>query len=180
MNIVLVGFRCTGKTTVGKCLADRLRREFVDSDQFIERKSGMTIRELFVSKGESSFRQIESEALNELAKLDGKIIAAGGGAVLWYKNIHNLKRNGHLILLEAGVDVIQERLQSDPVSVTQRPRLTTHTDLRREIEEQFELRRPYYQKAADHIVDTHLLSVEQVVAKILEHLEAREILGRFV
>lgn len=180
MNIVLIGFRCTGKTSVGKALADRLRREFVDSDHFLERKSGMNIREIFQTKGESSFRQLEAETLNELSKLDGKVIAAGGGAVLWYKNIRNLKRNGLLILLETDPDTIWERFQADPRTPTQRPPLTRTSDVRREIQEQFEIRKPYYHKAADHVVDTSAKPVPNVVAEILRHLEDREILGRLV
>lgn len=180
MNIVLIGFRCTGKTSVGKALGERLRREFVDSDLYLERKTGMNITQIFQSKGESSFRQIESETLNELSKLDGKVIAAGGGAVLWYKNIRNLKRNGLLFLLECDCDTIWQRFQADPRTPTQRPPLTRLDDVRREIQEQFEIRAPYYQKAADHVVDTSTLGVDDVVRQILRHLEDREILGRIV
>jgi len=180
MNIVLIGFRCAGKSTVGKALGERVRREFIDSDAYIERRTGMTVRQLFESRGESSFRQHEAEVLTELCKLDGKVIAAGGGAVLWYKNIRNLKRNGLVVLLECDPDTLWKRFESDSRTPSLRPPLTNLGDARREILDQLERRAPYYRKAADFTIDTSAKDVNGVVQEILRHLEGRELLGQFV
>ena len=100
MNIVLIGFRCAGKTSVGKELADRLGRPFIDCDEYIEKKTNLTIREIFDIAGESYFRMLEGDAIADLCKMDHRVIATGGGAVLKYKNIRNLKQNGFVIYLD--------------------------------------------------------------------------------
>jgi len=97
MNVVLVGFRGSGKSTIGKLLSERTGREFIDCDDFIEKRTNLTIREIFERHGESHFRTLESEAIAELAKLDGKIVATGGGAVLKYQNMQVFKRAGGLV-----------------------------------------------------------------------------------
>ena len=172
MNIVLIGFRCTGKSTVGRMLADRAGWEFVDADETLEKRAGKTVREIFEELGESYFRKVESEVIEELSRLNGKVIATGGGAVLKRKNIQNLKRNGILVLLDAHPDVLFERVRRDPKSATLRPALT-HLNLAEEIKQQYELRRPYYQKAADVTIHTS----ERPVAQVTEDLE-RVLRGR--
>ncbi len=82
MNIVLIGFRGTGKSTVGKLLANRLKRDFIDTDEYIERTTGKTIKDIFEGEGEEGFRKTEAETVAKLSKMDNKIIAAGGGVVL--------------------------------------------------------------------------------------------------
>lgn len=177
MNIILIGFRCTGKTSVGRMLADRLGREFIDADEALERLSGKTVREIFEIKGETFFRKVESELLSELARLDGKVIATGGGAVLKRKNIQQLKRNGLVVLLDAHPNVLYERLKRDPKSKTQRPALTNR-DLDAEIREQYEFRQPYYQGAADLTVDTAEQPLEKIVDEVERLLRERGIRGR--
>ncbi|MBI5365681.1 MAG: shikimate kinase [Planctomycetes bacterium] len=173
MNIVLIGFRCTGKTAVGKALAEHLKLEFIDADDYLEKKIGYSIRDIFVKQGESSFRLMEAESLSELARLDGKVIAAGGGAVLWYKNIRNLKRNAMLVLLEADPVTVFERLRRDPRTPTQRPALS-RKDMYEEIVEQMELRRPYYSRAADHVVDTTAKTLEMVLEEVMSLVRRKQ------
>lgn len=170
MNIVLVGFRCAGKSSVGKSLAEKLKRTFVDCDEYIERKTHLSIREIFDIAGESHFRLLESDALAELAKGDGVVIATGGGAVLRYKNIRTLKRNSVVVFLEVGADSAFERLTQDPTTKTRRPPLTGK-DVYSEIKEQVEFRRPYYQSAADVIVRTDGKSVDDIVKEIVSQLD---------
>src|SRR5262245_62566594 len=98
MNVVLIGFRCAGKSTVGRGLAQRLGREFVDCDEYIEGKTHLSIREIFDLAGESYFRTLEGQAIQDLARADGRVIATGGGAVLRRQNTKYLKRNGILVL----------------------------------------------------------------------------------
>lgn len=169
MNIILIGFRCTGKTTVGKALSQHLKLEFIDADDYLEKKHGYAIRDMYQKKGESSFRLMEADTLSELARMDGKVIACGGGAVLWYKNIRNLKRNAIMILLESDAATVFERMKRDPRTAAQRPPLSTR-DPYDEIVEQMELRRPYYFKAADHRVETQSKTVEMIVDEVLSIL----------
>ena len=87
MNIVLIGFRGTGKSTVGRLLAKRLERDFIDSDKYIEDSTGKTIKSIFEEDGEEGFRQIEADTITELSKADNKVISAGGGVVLREENV---------------------------------------------------------------------------------------------
>lgn len=171
MNVVLVGFRGSGKTSVGRVLAERLKREFVDCDEFIEKRTQLTIREIFERHGESHFRTLESEAITELAKLDGKVIATGGGAVLKYQNMQVFKRAGSRIyFLEIGAETASSRIQGDPITRSRRPALTDK-DPETEIREQIQLRAPYYLKAADVVVRAEARTVLQVAEEILRDLE---------
>ncbi len=171
MNVVLVGFRGSGKSTVGKALAEKLGREFVDCDDYIEKKTQLTIREIFEIGGESHFRTIESEAIADLSKLDGKVIATGGGAVLKYQNMQVFKRNASKIFfLDVGTETALARIDGDPATRSRRPPLTDK-DPATEIREQIAFRRPYYLKAADVTVASDGKKVEELVAEILKHLD---------
>lgn len=170
MNVVLIGFRGSGKSTVGQLLGERLKREFIDCDDFIEKRTHLTIREIFERHGESHFRTLESEAIAELAKLDGKIVATGGGAVLKYQNMQVFKRAGGLVIfLRISPQTAYERIQGDPASRSRRPALTDK-DPFTEIHEQIELRSPYYLQAADLVVPADGRSAAEVVEEIVRHL----------
>jgi len=170
MNIVLVGFRCSGKTTLGKALAERLGLKFVDADELVEQKHQMTIKEIFEKKGESVFRLWECDAISEVAKLDGHVIATGGGAVLRYKNIHNLKRSSVVVFLSVAPDTAFERIQRDPKTRSRRPSLTPK-DPHTEVREQYRLREPIYKSVADIVIDTTELPVGDCIDRILERLQ---------
>ncbi len=171
-NVVLVGFRCAGKSTVGRALAERLHREFVDCDEYIESKTHLSIREIFDIAGEAHFRKLEENAIAELTKLDGRVIATGGGAALRYRNIRNLKRRGVVFFLDVGADAAYERLKGDPSSLKRRPSLTDQDPLT-EMKQQVEYRRPYYSDAADFVVKTDERPVKDVVGEIMKHLRER-------
>ena len=94
MNLVLIGLRGTGKSTVGRILSMRLKWPFHDTDAIVQDRSGLTIRELFEQKGEPEFRRLESEVVQEFAKLDAAVIATGGGAILNETNVAALRANG--------------------------------------------------------------------------------------
>jgi shikimate kinase len=171
MNVVLIGFRCSGKTTLGKALAERLGMEFVDADELVEQRHQMTIKEIFEKKGESVFRLWECDAIAGIAKLDGHVIATGGGAVLRYKNIRNLKRNSVVVFLSVCPDTAFERIQRDPKSRSRRPALTPK-DPHTEVSEQYRMREPIYRGVADIVIDTtdHTVArcVEQILTKLKE------------
>lgn len=168
-NIVLVGFRCTGKTTVGRFLGKRLRMEFVDSDELIELRATANIRKIFETKGETWFRDREAEVLAELGKRDNLVIASGGGCVLRYKTIRELKRNARVVLLEADIETLHRRIKEDPRTCTTRPALT-QMSLYDEINSQLELRRPYYEQAAEIKVPTGNRPIDDIAEEIITRL----------
>lgn len=164
-GIVLVGFMGTGKTVVGKMLAERLHMEFVDLDALIEERLGMSIRDIFDGFGESYFRRVEKEVVSESSKKDGLVVAAGGGAVLDSENVTNLKNMGRIIHLSARPDVILDRTKD----AEDRPLLET-ADRRKRIAVLLAKRAPFYGRA-DYEIDTSDLGVEDVVEKIVSYLK---------
>ncbi len=163
MNIVLIGYRGTGKSTVGKILAARLERHLVSTDAEVIARAKLTIPEIVQQFGWEYFRDIESEVCRDLAAKDGLIIDTGGGAILRPQNVDSLKKNGTLFWLTASVETIATRIGGD----TQRPSLTGAKSFIEEIQDVLRERTPKYQAAADHTIATEGQSVEQVAAHIL-------------
>ncbi|MFA5794013.1 MAG: shikimate kinase [Candidatus Brocadiia bacterium] len=172
MNIVLIGFRGVGKTSAGKLLAEQLGMEFIDADDIIESRAACPIGTFFLTKTDSAFRLVESDAINELSKLDAKIIATGGGAITKYKNVRNLKRHGLIILLEADLETIYKRIQMDDLVLKRRPGLTGQ-DLYNELKNLINVRAHYYHGAADMIVDTCDKPLRIVVDEIIHLLKQK-------
>ena len=170
MNIVLIGFRGTGKSTVGKLLANRLERDFIDSDKYIESFTGKTIKHIFEEEGEEGFRKIEADVIAKLSKMDNKIIAAGGGAILRKDNVRNLKDNGFLVLLEATPEIIHNRITQDEKTTQQRPSLTDKAPLD-EIKHLLNQRENPYKKAAVYTINTSYVSREDVVNEIITRIK---------
>ena len=166
MNIVLIGFRGTGKSTVGQLLAKRLERDFIDSDKHIEGSTGKTIKRIFEDDGEDGFRKIEADTIAELSKEDNKVISAGGGVVLREENVNNLKGNGFLVLLEATPEIIYSRIEKDEKTTQQRPSLTDKKPLD-EIKHLIAEREPAYKSAADFTINTSYVSCEDIVNEII-------------
>ncbi len=113
MNIVLIGFMGTGKSTIGKLLAPKLGFEFVDVDARIEQQAGKTITQIFHSEGEGHFRKLEREFAEELSAGEGQVIATGGGFVLNPQNIAVLRPKGFIVSLKASPRVIYERIRNE-------------------------------------------------------------------
>lgn len=172
MNIILIGFRGTGKSAAGKLVAKRLGWEFIDADGYLENKTGKDIATIFDEGGEKLFRQIEESVIAELCGLEHKVIAAGGGAVLSKKNVKNMKKSGMVVLLEADADTIYERLKADVKTRSQRPRLTDR-DTYDEIVHLLDYRRKYYDKAADYRIDTSKRPPEEVAEEIVTAFEEK-------
>ncbi|KAA0258395.1 shikimate kinase [Deferribacter autotrophicus] len=165
MNIYLIGFMGTGKTTVGKILAEKLGRKFYDLDELIERKAGKSIRDIFIDDGEEHFRKIETEVLKEVAGGKGYIIATGGGLLTTEGNYEVMKESGVIITLAASAESIYERLKGDE----SRPLLMVENVID-EIKRLMFERAPLYIKA-DYIVDTSDVSPDEVAAEIMEFLD---------
>ncbi len=166
MNIILIGFRGTGKSTVGKLLASRLGKDFIDSDNYIESSTGKTIRHIFEEAGEEGFRKVEADAIAELSKMDNKVIAAGGGAVLRKDNVKNLKDKGFMILLEATPEIIHHRITLDEKTTQQRPSLTNKKPID-EIKHLMAQREQSYKSAADYTINTSRVSCKDIVNEII-------------
>lgn len=166
MNLILIGFRGTGKSTIGNKVAKQLRLEFVDIDDYIEEKEGASIKEIFAEKGENGFRELEKTAIKEMCLLDKFVIATGGGAVINDENVKNMKKNGFVILLESDPDTIYERLTQDIDRYSQRPKLT-EKDARDEIRHLLAVRYRFYHNSADFVLDTSCDSIENICEKIV-------------
>jgi shikimate kinase len=172
MNIVLIGYRGAGKSTVGKMLAARIKKKFVDADDLIEKDVGISISEIVQSKGWQHFRELEKETIEEICKGDHLVIAPGGGAVLDPANVRALRKNGIIIWLKAEVETLHRRVINDPRTAISRPSLTGKGDLE-DFQEVVSIRNAYYAEAADAEVDTSKLSLEEVMERILWIVRAK-------
>jgi shikimate kinase len=171
MNIILIGYRCAGKTVVGKGLASRMQRQFVDTDDLIESEEGQ-ISDIVQSHGWDYFRAFEKRRIGEVSKEDNLVIALGGGAVLDPVNIANLEKNGFIIWLRANPEVLRRRMDQDPRTIASRPTLTGKGTIK-ELEEMIAQRDPLYGEASKIQFDTSALDVEAVVESILAVLQER-------
>jgi len=165
MNIILIGYRGSGKSTVGRRIASRMGKRFVDTDDLIESKEGK-ISNMVKSRGWDYFRAIEKRIIEEISKEDNLVIALGGGAVLDTDNVVNLDRNGLIVWLKAGAEVLRKRMKEDHRTSASRPTLTGRGSLE-ELEEVMAYRDPFYERAGKIQLDTSSLDVEAVVEKIL-------------
>lgn len=163
MNIVLIGYRGTGKSTVAKMLAARLGLELVSTDEEIVKRAKQSIPEIVAQHGWEYFRDLESAVCRDLAGRDQLVIDTGGGAILRPQNVKALKRNGKLIWLTATVETITARIGGD----SQRPSLTGTKSFVEEISEVLRARTPKYQAAADHVIQTDDRPTEQLTEAVL-------------
>ena len=169
-SIALIGFMGTGKTVVGKALAQRLGKGYIEMDSLIEQKAGKTIPQIFQQAGEITFRELEIEVTKEVALRNNTVIACGGGVVLNNINIDRLKQESVIVLLTASPDVILKRTSNDK---NERPLLTT-SDKAREISELIRFRQPFYERAAEIIIDTSEIDISAVIEQIVSNLEQNE------
>ena len=169
MNLVLIGYRCAGKTTVGSQVAAHLRRKFVDTDLFIEKHHGV-IRDIVETHGWDYFRTLEKEVIKEISTQDNLVIAPGGGSVLDTDNVSALKKNGLIIWLKADSQAVYRRMLKDPRTALQRPSLTGKGTLD-ELEEVMSSRTPLYEKAAEIHLETSAADAETVVEGVLSILD---------
>ena len=152
-NVVLIGYRGCGKTTVGRLLARRMDRPFVDTDELIEAEAGMSIAEIFNTVGEPGFRRREAEVIARLTRRGGQVISAGGGAVLDGENVRGFRESGTVVWLTAPPDVLWQRIHADDRSAGSRPDLTARGGLD-EVHSLLQHRVPLYQRAANIVIDT--------------------------
>jgi 3-dehydroquinate synthase len=166
-NIYLVGLMGAGKTTIGRILARKLGKRFIDSDHEIEARTGASIPWIFEIEGEDSFRRREAEVIRDLCAEGGMVLATGGGAVLSEGNRALLKSCGTVVYLRANVNSIMLRVAHDK----NRPLLQT-ADPRRRVEELMAQREPLYREIAQLVIDTGRPNVQSMVQTILDQLDA--------
>ena len=166
-NIILIGFMGCGKSTVGIRLSYKLRRIVEDTDKLIEKKAGITIKEIFATKGEAAFREMETACLKDLlSSKEEKIISTGGGLPMKKENHSLLKELGTVVYLRISPECVWERLKND----TTRPLLQCEDPLLK-IKELLAMRAPVYEEAADIIFDVDGKDMEQVLAQLMHKLE---------
>lgn len=168
MNLVLIGYRGTGKSVVAGILSRKLGMPAVSLDQEIVREAGMPIPEIVDKHGWPWFRDLESEIVERFARRQRAILDTGGGVILRPENTENLRRGGALFWLRASVQVIAERIQAS----TERPPLTQGRSFLEEVEEVLAERLPLYRAAADREVDTGPLTPEGVAEEIAREFRA--------
>jgi shikimate kinase len=123
LKLALIGLRGTGKSTVGKILAERLKWAFYDTDTLVQERAGTTIRELFEKMGEGHFRKLESEVVQQCCGADNAVLATGGGAILDPRNVEALRRDGFVIHLSADPTELWRRISRDRATHDNRPQL---------------------------------------------------------
>ncbi len=170
-NIVLIGMRGAGKTTIGAILAGQLHRELIPMDALIVYEAGMTIPQIVETHGWERFREIEAQVTQKVARLQGIINATGGGVVLYPENVAALRATGIVFWLDVSVDNTLHRIREDP----NRPSLTGKNSHCDDMLAVFAEREPLYRAAAHYIIDTNGKSQTQIAEEIVRILQEQDI-----
>jgi shikimate kinase len=176
MHVYLIGYRGSGKTTVGKLLAARLGWSAVDCDDLVEAAAQQSIREIFAKEGESGFRDREQAIVEQLAagcESLPRVVSLGGGAILREANRHAICRSGRRVWLTASPETLVRRIRLDSSTAERRPALSALNDYE-EVVNILEVRRPLYMAVAQKIVDTESLSAEAISDDIARWLNATD------
>jgi shikimate kinase len=174
-HLVLIGYRCSGKSSVGKHLARILGMEWLDTDQAIQEKAGKSIRDIFADQGEPQFRDMESDILSDLnakcGQMPSSVISSGGGMVMREQNRRLLKKLGPVVWLKVTPETVLARITADTATKDQRPALSDHP-LAIEIREMIVERSPFYAATADLTIenDDPNVSSEDLASMILDRL----------
>lgn len=167
MNLVLIGYRATGKTTLARLLAQRLGWQWTDADVEIERRAGKSIARIFAEDGEPAFRDLEAEVIADLCRRERLVLAAGGGAPLRPESRETMRASGKVVWLKALPETILARMSGDASTAARRPKLTQQGGLG-EVIELLAKREPVYRQSAHLEVDTEGKSPEAIAAEILD------------
>jgi shikimate kinase len=163
MNIVLIGYRGTGKSVVGAIVARRLGMRYIGMDAAIVESAGMPIPEIVGNLGWPGFRDLESAQVRKFSVQDNIVIDTGGGVIERKENVEELQKNAMIFWMKARVDTIVSRIHGD----SQRPSLTPGKSFTEEVSEVLERRTPLYRSAAHHEIETDDLTPEQIAERII-------------
>ena len=172
MNLFLIGYRCTGKTTIGKAIAAAIDWSFVDADTLLVRECGKPIKEIVDTEGWDAFRRMECSTLKQICTADRQIVATGGGVVLDKANIKAMKTSGMVIWLGATAETIRIRMRQDKNTGNFRPALTDKGQMA-EIEEMLLKRNLYYENTSDFCIHTDDVPVNEITQIIIEKLNQK-------
>lgn len=163
MNLVLIGYRGTGKSLVSQLLAERLQMGQYSSDDEVVRRAGMPISEIVAKQGWDGFRDLETQVARDLGALGNVVIDTGGGIIERPENIEALGQNACIVWMKASVETIVSRIHGD----TERPALTEGKTFTDEVAEVLARRNPIYEKTAHYAIDTDDLTPEEITERIL-------------
>lgn len=165
-NVFLIGFMGSGKSTVASCLSKNYGMEIIEMDEVLVEREGMSIPDIFAKKGESYFREAETNLLIEIQSEQNKVVSCGGGVVLREKNVQEMKKSGQIVLLNAKPETILERVKDDD----NRPLLEgkKNTEF---ISDMMEERRPKYEGAADFVIQTDGKTADEICKEIFEKIK---------
>lgn len=167
MRIILIGFMGVGKTTIGKIIAKKLKLNFVDMDNYIEKREGKSISKIFEEYGEQHFRELESESLKDLIKSDNIVISTGGGIVTTKENSDILKKEKIVIFLDANTQTILNNLYKE---IDKRPLLSNSKNVEYTISNLLNQRYEKYNSICDIKIDINEKNIEEVVSQILVNI----------
>jgi len=167
----LIGYRGTGKSTVGMRLARRLKWDWLDADNELERRAGRTIKQIFATDGEPTFRRLEREVLIDLLSRKRLVLSTGGGCVLNAETRRDLRTAGPVVWLRASVETIASRILLDQTTKSRRPNLTAIGGID-EIKTLLAQREPLYRECATITIETEGLSLGDVATRVLSQLPA--------
>jgi len=171
MALVLIGYRGSGKSSIGCAVAGRLSATFIDLDELIVRQAGQDIRDIFARDGEECFRDLETKALRQALQISDAVIALGGGAVVREETRRLLKdAGGKVIYLRCQPEELLRRIEADPRTVLTRPNLTALGGGIEEIRLLLAQRQPLYRLAMDAELDVTKLAIDQAVMEIVKML----------
>ncbi len=169
-NIVLIGLMGSGKSAIGRTIAKKLGRRFIDTDRFIERKAGKTVSEIFNESGETQFRTIEKEIIKKVSQYVGIVIATGGGAIKDIENFNLLKESGWIIALYASPETLYKRIEGKRI----RPLLVNEEDPVKKLEEIYASRKSMYAQA-DFQLDTENKEINEIADEIIDLLNINQL-----
>jgi shikimate kinase len=175
MNLVLIGYRCTGKTTAAEILAEKLGWPLVDTDALVQERAGKSIDAIVAEGGWEAFRDAETAVIRDVASGDRQVISAGGGAVLRDENRQALKASAKVVLLRADAETIWRRMQGDQKTTAQRPDLTDTGGID-EIRHLLDERRDVYREASDFAISTDTFEPSEVTGRILAWLKLSQVI----
>jgi shikimate kinase len=172
MNLFLIGYRCSGKTTIGKSVAETIDWSFVDADYMLVEKCGKQIKDIVDTKGWQAFRHRESSMLKQICKKKRQVVATGGGVVLDENNVRTMHASGIIIGLGATAETIRKRMLQDINTANFRPALTAK-GLVDEIKDMLSKRNPCYKSASDFFIHTDGLPVDEITQTIIQKIRHR-------